>query len=706
VPLAKAFDIDKWAGKIAAPGDFPRLVRRLVLATAKVSEISFPADEGIWLSGWDGRVTATGDSAHVPSGSSKWELGVGKGPARKAKREIRNRANTPAIERAQTTFVFVTPRTWPKKLEWQKNQRAEGGWRDILAFDSHDLETWLELAPAVHVWFSRLIGIHSGAEEDFESYWRAYSNSTKPALPQTLLLKGREVAAEELRSWLSSAGEKPTFALQSESREEATAFAIASLLSENADEICGQGLVVSDRAAWDQLAISSKRLLLVPAYSIRDEITTATQNGHRVLVPLGYSEPDNGDAVQVPRLPVRSVAQWLEESGFPNTVAWEHAKIARRSLTAFRRQLAERPEARSPVWANPTEGPHLTSFLLAGSWKDSSHADRAFLEQLSGQPYRDLEKLAQRHSDSTDSLLRRLDSTWLLASTVDAWGLLGRYVSDSEFEVFERLATEILRPSDPEPFCSFTEALQAPAERRPSRSLVQCLAETLALLGASPDLLPKSSARAKGLVGRITSKVLAGAETDVSRWRFLCSYGVLTDLALAEPDAFLGALERSIVSNSQLLEALFEESEGGFLTSHSPHIDLLWSLAALAWSPELLSRVVEILAKLTTLDPGGNVHPRPGGTLQAIFQPIQPATSATWQVRRALLDRLLAQQPGVAVPLVKGLLDEDVWEVPTLPHFRWRDWAPNGTVTSTDAEVWEQVGHFTECLLRTRVKIT
>jgi integrase len=54
----------------------PILIRRLILATTPVTEITMRAGEGELLSGWDGLVRSDVDDPHVPRGASAWELGT------------------------------------------------------------------------------------------------------------------------------------------------------------------------------------------------------------------------------------------------------------------------------------------------------------------------------------------------------------------------------------------------------------------------------------------------------------------------------------------------------------------------------------------------------------------------------------------------------------------------------------------------------
>jgi hypothetical protein len=86
--LVTALNLDQWSDSLAAQTTLPILVRRLILATATVTEISMRAREGSLLPGWDGLVRCDAADAHVPLGTSGWELGTSKDPRRKAQDDI------------------------------------------------------------------------------------------------------------------------------------------------------------------------------------------------------------------------------------------------------------------------------------------------------------------------------------------------------------------------------------------------------------------------------------------------------------------------------------------------------------------------------------------------------------------------------------------------------------------------------------------
>jgi hypothetical protein len=143
--LVAAVDLHQWSGTLAAQTTLPILVRRLILATTPVSEITMRAREGALLPGWDGIVRSDVTDGHVPRGTSGWELGTSKDPREKAQSDLRNRSENPlGLDPKQTTFVAVTSRLWRDRDDWLKARREEKTWADIRAFDADDLVTWLE----------------------------------------------------------------------------------------------------------------------------------------------------------------------------------------------------------------------------------------------------------------------------------------------------------------------------------------------------------------------------------------------------------------------------------------------------------------------------------------------------------------------------------------------------------------------------------
>ena len=111
----------------------------------------------------------------------------------------------------------------------------------------------------------------------------------------------------------------------------------------------------------------------------------------------------------------------------------------------------------------------------------------------------------------------------------------------------------------------------------------------------------------------IVSSLLADA--DDRRWWSISDQ--LRTLAEAAPDTFLDAVDQSLARPDRPIMALFKEDGG--LMGGAHHSNLLWALEILAWSPQYIARACRVLARLATLDPGGQYANRPKSSLRSIF---------------------------------------------------------------------------------------
>ena len=68
-------------------------------------------------------------------------------------------ASVDPAERADGTFVFVTPRNWPGKSAWEKQKSAAGDWKAVRAFDASDLEQWLEQSVPAQIWLAEQLAL-------------------------------------------------------------------------------------------------------------------------------------------------------------------------------------------------------------------------------------------------------------------------------------------------------------------------------------------------------------------------------------------------------------------------------------------------------------------------------------------------------------------------------------------------------------------
>lgn len=681
--LVGAVDLEDWARRRDAQGTLPELIRRLVRETVRrISQISFRSEEGIQLPGWDGLVECENGNEYVPSGVSAWELTAEKQTSRKANADYDKRSTSQhGVDPAKSTFVFATLRAWKGKNEWAAVRKADCIFRDVRAYDAHDLAAWLSAAPATHVWLSVRLGKRPPNASDLEAFWADWRESTRPALTSEFVLAGRSETVDRISSWLAEPS--TPLSLQTDSRDESIAIfaaALEKLPSEERSHHLSRALVLRDISALDFISSATLPLILVPLFVDSTVMVRAVRAGHAVFVPLGRSDSFSARTIAVPKLASEEAAKELAGLGIPESECRSLATLARRSLTSCRRRLALSPELQSPKWARPDEGPTLAPAILAGSWRDSAVGDRTAIAALSHKPYSEIEQIFVRWSNEDDPPLRRVGDHWFLVSRVDAWSLLARYLTVGDLEQFENVVLGSLGEPDPAFELSKSERWMAGVlgkSQTTSGRLRDSLAETVAMMGASES---NESAGIgppfRSWAARIVQQLFDRANADWRVWASLSP--VLPSLAEAAPDVFLSAVEEGTAGQQPVVAHLFAEEAEGFLGS-SPHTGLLWALETLTWSREHFALASTTLAKLARLDPGGRLLNRPQNSLRNIFLPWHPQTPATLEERFEVIDAIRKSEPEVAWKLLRQMLPSrlDVAHPTATPRARAREWAPN-----------------------------
>ena len=690
-----ATDLVAWAGRRDAQAFLPKLVRRLILATtSKVSRVGARSGEGVQLTGWDGIVIAEAGNAFVPEGASAWEMGTNQNPRQKAQDDYKKRTqDSQGIDPEQTIFIFVTPRRWPGKNDWEAERRTEDVWRDVRVYDADDMETWLETAPAVHAWLSVRLGTHPKDALDLESVWEDWSHSTEPPIRMQLVLAGRKGLANKAIDWLVESSEI-TLALRAESSQEALAVFAAIVLNYLGSErewLLSRIVVVDTVATWNALSLSNETLILIPRFEDDAALGRARRTGHRVVVPLG-AESTSGSSEAVLRLARKETEEALRAMGIKEKKVRSLATLARRSMTCFRRKLSVRPEIQRPQWAQASAGRGLVPALLAGVWTDTSEADRAVLSTLARCDYETFSDSVSQWVGASDPPLCHVGDVFELVSREDSWTQLVQYVRHDDLERFRQVVHDVLGAPDPQFDLPLEERWSAgvhgpvPAH---SSGLCEGLAVTLAIMGARGHVL----AVAGGMTLRqqaesIARELLSRANQDTRLWLSLSH--VLPLLAEAAPDVFLEAVEDGLKGDNPVVMGLFVEAPGPLVGS-AHHTGLLRALESLAWSPDHLARAALVLATLTRLDPGGQWANRPAASLRAIFLPWLPQTTVGVEKRLGIIDRIRERAPDVSWKLMKELLPETHGTGHFSAKPQWREWAPDEDPKVKWSECFEAV---------------
>ena len=675
---ADASDLERWADTRSAQAELPILVRRLIRAeNDQVQRLEVRGGDGVGLPGYDGTVEATRGTPFVPEGFSVWEMGVGGDPEKKAQSDYRSRTDNPrGVVKADTTFVFVTPRRWSNKQSWEQRRRAEGEWRDVRVLDADDLELALEVAPAVQVWLSELLGMEPFGATSIEDWWGRFSRGFDPLLTPRVVLAGREDhAAALLRRISEDVGR--TF-VRAASVDDGLAFAACSMLATdeaNAEFLLSKSLLVHDGMTLRRLDRTSSLLILLPYDEHVGRDAQLIENHHVVFI---VTDPDGDVSIDLPPLDHVALQAALREAKVPEADLGRYVRAGSKSLLALRRVATRLGERDPEAWSVDMTGRLVRRAWLAGAWNQARTGDVEVLGMLTESEAGDLAERIELATRQADPLFTRVGTTWAVAAPEDSWRAARPLITDTDLDALERAVQTVLGAVDPR--------LELPPRDRwaaeiygktrvHSSDLRRGLGRSLALLGARGDEVRLPGGRtAREWAERVSWNLFNRANEDESAQLWASINDVIPLLSEAAPDAFLRAFAQATSGPRPFGKNLFQDTENQWNVG-SPHTGFLWALECVAWSDQFLGYAAEVLASLAEVDPGGRLSNRPAASLHSIFRPIAPQTSAPLSTRIQTLDALARRHEDVVWQLLLELLPEPSGFVMQNYRPRFRDWA-------------------------------
>lgn len=242
--------LKQWADTKESQALLPELIRRLICASVKqLDRLTFPCGDAGHMPGWDGIVSCQEQIDLVPEGESLWECGVNKDIQTKANDDITKRAANPLGHiKAESTFVFVTPREWAGADAWILANQT--GWKKLVVYTAVELEVWIEKCPAVGLWLAdKLNVLKAGGYQLPDMFWLQWASGDKFTLPYRIVTAGRDQAIDRV---LKSCFKPSVLEIQALTQSEVIAFVLASIAScSDADKLWPKTIVVTDKNTLD-----------------------------------------------------------------------------------------------------------------------------------------------------------------------------------------------------------------------------------------------------------------------------------------------------------------------------------------------------------------------------------------------------------------------------------------------------------------------
>ena len=714
--IVTAADLSRYADTRESQSVIPELVYLLVRQSAPNADVCrIPYGDAVNQPGLDGIVQCqNGYFQFVPSGVSYWEIGTGGDPQAKASSDFLKRTKKLTNdERAESSFVFVTPRSagmngWgePEQTAWIK-RRDSRGWNHIRIIDGVKLADWLREFPALGRWMAKKVGITpslGGIITPLEHWDIILSLGKKndPPLPPELFTTSRSGACDSLEAVFKGETQRLFLFAESENDVEDFVAAYLSTLDEvKAQQYANRCLIISDEDAWrtvselrqSHVLVASPRLALDSG--CQDLQAVATKRGHGVVIPLcGALSGDNHEIIKLRSPSQTQIESVLKEADFSEVRARELGSIGGGRISALRRHLLGLGSV--PPYVNWETARELAQAVLIGQWNAKNSADIQALEVLLGKGYGEWIETLRADTLRSDSPLIQMDEKWRIVARGEAWSALSNRITDEDLDRFGESAVLVLSERDPKFDLPKEERFAASFQGKNleySSQLRKGYAETLALLGSRSSAFSACSLRKPETTALlVVRRLLNNAKWE--RWASLDYH--LPMLAEAAPDEFLDAVESVLVdlSSAPFHEVFRQEGSGG-PGGWNYMSGLLWALESLAWNADYLHRVSVILADIASIDPGGNWSNRPANSLTDIFLPWHVQTTAPFEKRRTAIEAVLKEQPEVGWSLLMALLPHSHGFTSGCYKPIWREFIPRDWKEGVlQTEYWEQINIF------------
>jgi addiction module HigA family antidote len=647
----KARQIEDWAdSQIDARSRIPVLLRKLVHSTgSRLEKVDFPGFDNAQRKGSDGFVQAAFATPWIPEGDSYWEFGTDKKPGLKAESDYSARLiSVDSDVRAESTFVFVTPRNWHAKADWERLKNEAGDWKSVRAFDASDLEQWLEQSVPAQIWLAEQLVLTVSGYETLEQVWNRWTNVSEPKLTQEIFTPSIAAYRETFRNWLQKPSSR-AFVVSGDSRDEALAF-LACLFDDSELRQFKDITAVFTSPDVLRILISSSATFIPIVYSeaTERELIDVSQRLHCIIYRPRNAIDMEAD-IKLDLLSHEAFKVALTSMGVEDGYIDRLARESGRSPTILRRRLSQNAAIKKPEWAGEDENAKLlVPITLIGAWHSETESDRKIVSNMAGRKYEEIEVDIARLLRHDDCPVWSIGHYRGLASKLDALFAISRMMTPADLNRFFIAAEYVLSEIDP--------ALELPEKDRwaatfyektrdHSSALRTGICETLVILSVHGNQLFQSrlGIDVEGRVAILIRKLLIPFTLE----KLLSHNRDLPRYAEAAPNEFLKIIEEDLYSDNPIVFGLLKPVDSSLFGVSPSRTGLLWGLECLAWKPQNLPRVCSILARLSHMKIDDNWANKPAASLQAIFRSWMPQTAASVEQRIKILEMLIKRFPDV-----------------------------------------------------------
>ena len=682
-------DLKQWADTKECQQLLPELIKRLIdTSVSNVSRISFPSGDASFLPGWDGIVSCEESVDTIPVGISLWECGATDDVLGKINRDFKKRDENPlGYDKKESTFVFVTPRIWEGAEEWIQTHGE--GWKKVVVYTAVELERWIDNNPSVGVWLAKkLHKLPSSGYEHPKLHWDRWAEGKSFKLPYEIILHGRTDTQSKVIETCTVGG---TIVLQTLTKDEGIAFAIATLITNKNDVLLDKLIVATEKNAYEDLVEHYNNLIIIT--TVAEGVHYSNKRGHTIIVVSTPADNVKG-AIQLPRIEREGFIASVVGMGIDEAQARAYATDTARDINVFRRRLGIAIE--KPRWANSIT--EIFTAIMVGKWNDSCPGDKEIIKKLAGMEYEQFELSLSKHVEEEDSPLLHIAHLWRMQSPYEAieYTLRSKQIPSSFFDTYRNICLELIKDDDVEAVEKLEEgeSFFRKNNQKYSNAIKEGVFQNLCLLSVLDDSEDKE-------VAQWVDATIALMLKDWSFARFLSNRHFLTSLAEASPNSFLYFVEHIPQEHHDNIFLPRKKSLSllGWEISYS---ELLWALEILAWDAEYLNRVTRLLLRFTKYANESNYENRPINSLYNIYRFFLPQTYVSFDDRMTILETFLPMYKNSIFTICKRIcesLNGSCTLEPTF-HFKWRLFGMLETPKSCLYPTLSELNRITDLMLR------
>ena len=633
-----AVDLNKWADTKDAQQYLPELVEKLIYNSVKdiksFKKLRVPIGDKTYLRGFDVDVDSRESIYLVGSGHSVWEIGTSVDPEEKAEEDFKKRRINTDIDKANTSYVFVTPRSWAKVQIWADKKRNLGIWKNVCVFSDVELEQWLENCPAAALWLAERLKCATPSKIcELDTFWNRWSTNGILQIPLNMLVGGREEQIAALSDCFHTPSVKTLSAV---SKNEALAFSVAACLSSDEKDLLLSRTVVVTSDDMMKVAIETYEGLIIIADVNKRDYGYALTKNHSIIYVTGPDEKISAtNLINLPRISRDAFIKGLMSMGKSEIDSRIMMRGSMRDISVMRRRL--KFDLTIPSWVKRSDVQQCCAMMLLGKWNENWPKDKDIVRIMSGDEKRFFAE-ANKLRIIDDAPIVNVCGKWRVKSDYDVFSVLGRFITTDMLDQYKIVILQCLNDLDPKAIekARATELLFWKEERQYSMRLKEGLLHSAILIALYGEFFEMPANYNQGWINSLVTELLEKA--DLQWW--ISNKNLIPLIAEASPSSFLKALKTRLKVNDSDLKAVFEIGSGNIFGSGIQYSEILWALESLAWDENYLRDVTEILLQLCDYKTPDNYANKPANSLEEIYKVWYPQTNATPDVKKRIFNAL------------------------------------------------------------------